>query len=324
MSQTETKTQTTEQSPFKIHLNKRKVEIEDALWSLLPKPEGMAAKLHEAMIYPLEAGGKRIRPFLVLTGCDFSRHISGKDVYDGNSWQEIDKELKQAILRVACSVELVHTYSLVHDDLPCMDDDDLRRGRPTAHIKFGEAMAVLSADGLHTLGFQLITSISEKYSLEAMRVAHDLAVACGYPGMVAGQAVDLEYETKQGNEAVLDYIHLHKTAALIRASLLMGAHMVSASNEDVQLLSDVGMKLGLIFQVVDDILDVVGDTDVIGKETGSDEAKGKLTYPALIGLDESKKRVDDLKEDILSQLNQHGERAAVLIDLTNELVNRKY
>lgn len=307
---------------FKHYLSFQKKEIEDMLWSLLPKPEGLAARLHEAMIYPLKAGGKRIRPILVLAGADFCRGVPGEEIYARNSWQGIDSVLKQAILTVACSVELVHTYSLVHDDLPCMDDDDLRRGIPTAHIQFGEALALLSGDALQTLAFQLIMSIPETYSLQSMRVAHELAVASGYPGMVAGQAVDLEYESKPGTEEVLEYIHLHKTAALIRASLLMGAHMVSASKEDIALLQEVGTKLGLIFQVVDDILDVIGDTKLIGKETGSDEARGKLTYPSLIGLEESKKRVESLQNQILNRLNPEGPRARILIDLTNELVNR--
>ena len=168
--------------------------------------------------------------------------------------------------------QMIHTYSLVHDDLPCMDDDELRRGRPTSHIVFGEALAVLSADALHTLGFQLIAGLPERFALPAMRAARELAVACGYPGMVAGQAVDLDYESKPGTEEVLEYIHLHKTAALIRASLLMGAHLASAAPADLERLTAVGTRLGLIFQVIDDILDVIGDAAVMGKDAGGDAA----------------------------------------------------
>lgn len=307
----------------KTYLARRKQEVEDTLWMLMPPPEGIAARLHKALRYPLEAGGKRIRPILVLAGADFCRGVSGKDVYAGKSWEGVDSDWKQALMTAACSIEVVHTYSLVHDDLPCMDDDDLRRGRPTSHIVFGEALAVLSADALHTLGFQLLSSLPERFALQALRAARELAVACGYPGMVAGQAIDLEYETKPGTEEVLEYIHLHKTAALIRASLLMGAHMVSGSEEDRDLLQDIGTKLGLIFQVVDDILDVIGDTQLMGKDAGSDQARGKLTYPALIGLEESKKRVADLRDHVISRLECEGDRAQVLIDLTNILVERQ-
>ncbi|MBN2326952.1 MAG: polyprenyl synthetase family protein [Candidatus Omnitrophica bacterium] len=313
----------TTNSDCKTFLANRKKEVEEVLWSLLPPPEGMAAQLHKALRYPLEAGGKRIRPILVLTGADFCRGVSGKDVYAGKSWEGVAPDLKQAILTAACAVEMIHTYSLVHDDLPCMDDDDLRRGRPTSHIVFGEALAVLSADALNTLGFQLLACLPERYAIQALRTARELAVACGYPGMVAGQAVDLEYESKPGGEEVLEYIHRHKTAALIRASLLMGAHMVDGSEGDCALLEDVGEKLGLIFQVVDDILDVIGDAQLMGKDAGSDEARGKLTYPALIGLEESKKRVENLSADILARLEGEGDRAQVLLDLTNILVERQ-
>lgn len=310
-------------SNCKAFLACRKQEVEETLWSLMPPAEGIAARLHQALRYPLEAGGKRIRPILVLAGADFCRGISGKDVYAGKSWDGVEPQLKKALLTAACAIELLHTYSLVHDDLPCMDDDELRRGRPTSHIVFGEALAVLSADALHTLGFQLLSSLPECYALQALRTARELAVACGYPGMVAGQAIDLEYESKPGTEEILEYIHLHKTAALIRAALLMGAHMASGSEKDRELLQDVGTKLGLIFQVVDDILDVIGDTQVMGKDAGSDQALGKLTYPALIGLEESKKRVADLRDSVISRLEGEGERAQFLIDLTNILVERQ-
>lgn len=310
-------------SRIKEYLKRRRDEVEEALWKLLPPPEGMAARLNEAMRYPLEAGGKRIRPLLVLIGADFCNGVKREDAYSGRSWDGIDPDLQEALYAVACAIEVVHTYSLVHDDLPCMDDDDLRRGRPTSHVVYGEAMAVLSADALHTLGFQMISSIPERFALQGFRVAKELAVACGYPGMVAGQVVDLEYETKKGDEQVLEYIHLHKTAALIRASLLMGAHMVNAGERDKKLLHDVGNKLGLIFQVVDDILDVVGDIELMGKDTGGDAAHDKLTYPALIGLEASRKRVELLQREIVSRLEPEGERAAILMDIANELAERK-
>ncbi|MBZ0256588.1 polyprenyl synthetase family protein, partial [bacterium] len=306
------------ESQCKTYLKHRRTEIEDILWELLPKPDGMAAKLNEAMRYPLEAGGKRIRPLLVLIGADFCRGVSGEDLYAGKYWGGVDAELKQALLITGCAIEVVHTYSLVHDDLPCMDDDDLRRGRPTSHKVFGEAMAVLSADALLTLGFQLLASVPERFAERSYYVSRELAIACGYPGMVAGQVVDLEYEQKPGDEQVLEYIHSHKTAALIRAGLTMGARMMNSSERDYLILKEVGEKLGLIFQVVDDILDVVGDTEALGKQAGADEKHGKLTYPALIGLEQSRERVKSLKRDILTLLEPEGARAQLLIDITNE------
>ncbi|RJP26301.1 MAG: polyprenyl synthetase family protein [Candidatus Omnitrophota bacterium] len=323
MNTSDQQSSTNQPSLIKAYLKKRKEEIEQALNALLPEPEGHSKRLNEAIRYPLEAGGKRIRPILALVGADFCRRITTEQAYRGESWAGVDMEFRQALLTVACAIEMIHTYSLIHDDLPCMDDDDLRRGRPTSHIVYGEAMAVLSADALHTLGFQMIASIPERFALEGFRVVRELAVACGYPGMVAGQVVDLEYESKPGNEEVLEFIHLHKTAALIQASLQMGAIMASGQDRDREILRKVGYNLGLIFQVVDDILDVVGDTRLLGKKTGSDQAHAKLTYPSLIGLEESKNRVEKLKNEIMALLEPEKDRAAILIDITNELVRRQ-
>ena len=308
---------------FKNYLKQRKEEVEAVLFTLVPPAAGLTARLHEAIRYPLEAGGKRIRPILVLIGAEFCRGISGDDLYRGKYWDGVEPDLRKAILETACSIEMVHTYSLVHDDLPCMDDDDLRRGRPTAHVVYGEALAVLAGDALQTLGFQIISSLPAKYALQSMLATRELAIASGYPGMIAGQALDLEYEQKAGTEDVLEFIHRHKTAALLRASLLMGAHMVSASEADLKLLYEIGGKLGLIFQVVDDILDVTGNTEELGKPAGSDESLQKLTYPALIGLEASKKRVQSLYEEVLTLLQSAGTRSRILIDIAEELVTRK-
>ncbi len=310
--------------PIKLYLDRRKEEVEETLNALLPKPEGLSRRLNEAMRYPLKAGGKRIRPILVLVGADFCRGVSDKEAYNGDSWEGTDLEFKNALLTVACAIEMIHTYSLIHDDLPCMDDDSLRRGQPTSHVVYGEALAVLSADALHTLGFQLISTIPERFALQGFRVARELAVACGYPGMVAGQVVDLDYESKPGSEEVLEYIHLHKTAALIRASLQMGALMASGNEHDRSILNKVGTNLGLIFQVVDDILDVIGNTQLMGKKTGSDEAHNKLTYPSLIGLEASRQKVEKFRDEVLEILEPERARAKILIDITNELVKRQY
>ncbi len=310
-------------SPCKQYLQTRRNEIEETLWSLMPNAEGLPAKLIEAMRYSLEAGGKRIRPVLVLIGADFCRGVRNEDAYAFRSWEGTDPTLKQALLQVACSIELIHTYSLIHDDLPCMDDDDLRRGRPTSHVVFGEAMAVLSGDALHTLGFEWLTGLPESYAKQTMRAAHELSKACGFKGMVAGQVVDLEYEHKQGGRDILEYIHLNKTSALIRAALLMGASLVDSSESDYEIMRRVGTKLGLIFQVVDDILDVIGDKELMGKNTGMDENHDKLTYPSLIGLEESKEIVHKLKEEIVELLKGQEFRSGVLLDITQELAARK-
>lgn len=235
----------------------------------------------------------------------------------------MDEEWKRAILQTACSIEMIHTYSLVHDDLPCMDDDDLRRGRPTTHKVFGEALGVLSGDALQTLGFQLVAELPERFALRALRATRELAIASGHLGMVAGQAVDLESENKPGDEDLLEFIHMRKTAALIRAALLMGAHMADASSRDLEILSKVGTHLGLIFQVVDDILDVVGDTNALGKTAGADQKHGKLTYPSLIGLERSRERVETMRDEVLALLEPEGERSVALIDMTVALVERK-
>lgn len=310
------------ESPCKQYIQTRRKEIEETLWSLLPQPEGHAAKLCEAMRYSLEAGGKRIRPVLVLIGADYCRGVKTTDSYENRYWDGVEHELKQAVLTAACSIELIHTYSLIHDDLPCMDDDDLRRGRPTSHKVYGEALAVLTADALQTLAFEWLAELPEPMAKQAMNTSRELAVASGYQGMVAGQAVDIEYESKKGTREILEYIHLNKTAALIRASLLMGACMVDASKEDYQTLYQAGTTLGLIFQVVDDILDVIGDTELMGKNTGMDESHEKLTYPALIGLDASKELVNQLKNDIVELFRTEQERAGILLDITQELVDR--
>lgn len=321
----ETSIQSTPESreQFSRYLKQRKAEIDAMLVGFAPASNDYDGRLLEAIRYPLDSGGKRIRPILVLMGADFCRGIAGEAVMAGRSWDGLDDEARDAILRVACSLEMIHTYSLVHDDLPCMDDDDLRRGRPTTHKVYGDAMAVLAGDALQTLGFQLIAELPERFARQAFFAMRELARASGHQGMVAGQAVDLEYENKPGDEQLLEFIHLHKTAALIRAGLLMGASMVDAADEDFRLLAKVGTDLGLIFQVVDDILDVIGNTEALGKQAGADEKHGKLTYPSLIGLNDSKERVNRLRDEIFSYMVPQGSRSQPLIELTHMLVERQ-
>ena len=234
-------------------------------------------KLHEAMFYSLEAGGKRLRPVLMLAACE----MLGGDT--------------ERALPFACALEMIHTYSLIHDDLPCMDDDDMRRGRPSNHKVFGEAMAVLAGDGLLSLAFELIT--------EAVRVSPDagcLGAACeiakraGAGGMVTGQAADLENEkAAEKTEEALLFIHEHKTADMLAAAVMAGAYIAEASDETLDRLRSYSEDMGLLFQITDDILDLLGDEELVGKTLGKDEAAGKLTFPALYGLDGAKKAAEE-------------------------------
>lgn len=249
-------------APFAEGLRPR---IEEALDDLLPAADVAPATLHAAMRYSMFPGGKRLRPLLALLAC----RVTGGDL--------------ERALRPACGLELLHTYSLIHDDLPCMDDDDLRRGRPTCHRQFGEAMAVLAGDALQTLAFAAVAEAG------GAAVAA-LARASGSDGMVGGQVGDIEAEGAAAARATLEqlqWIHDRKTGALITASLEVGALAGGGSTERLDELRAYGELLGRAFQIADDCLDVIGDAAAIGKSPGQDAAAGKLTYPALIGLDAS-------------------------------------
>ncbi len=258
---------------------KRSAELLDgALESAVPEVSGALGPLHEAMRYSLRAGGKRLRPALCRAACEA---VGG------------DPTLA---LGPASALELVHTYSLIHDDLPCMDDDDLRRGRPTNHKVYGEAMAVLAGDGLLTRAFGVLADcdLPDGALVEAVRV---LAEASGSRGMVGGQALDLAAE---GSEVVdlptLQYIHTHKTGALIGAACRLGGIAGGAAAGRIAELGRYGEKVGLAFQIVDDLLDETGDAAQLGKASHKDRERGKATYPRLLGLDESRKRVAELSD----------------------------
>ncbi len=292
---------------LKKYIQERKQIVDDHLNRLLPQPEGPSGQVVEAMRYSLSAGGKRVRPILMMAACeavggDFSR-----------------------IMPAACAMECVHTYSLIHDDLPAMDDDDLRRGKPTCHKVFGEAIAILAGDGLLTYAFELMThpeltaNVGGRLINEAVSI---FAKAAGVAGMVGGQTADILFENKPIDPDTLAYIHRHKTGALIRASVEMGALLGGGTPDQVDSLSKYGTALGLAFQVVDDLLDVVGDEKKLGKPVGSDEKNKKATYPALFGLEETKKRAQALKNEALEALEVFGPEAEPLRAIAIYVVER--
>jgi geranylgeranyl diphosphate synthase type II len=254
------------------YLTERRQLVDEALAACLPPEDAPPSSVHRAMRYSVMAGGKRLRPILVIAGAEA---VGGKAA---------------TVMPTACAVELIHTYSLIHDDLPAMDDDDYRRGRLTNHKVFGEAIAILAGDALLTHAFRLIAENAARVSDPAVirEVILEVTDAAGTGGMVGGQVVDIESEGKAVTAETLEYIHLHKTAALIRASLRVGAMLGGARPADVAAIGEAGESLGLAFQIVDDILDVEGTLAELGKSAGSDERKQKATYPALHGIEASR------------------------------------
>lgn len=291
------------------YLKRQTTRVDDALDRFLPDEERMPHLLHKAMRYSIFAGGKRIRPILLLAASEAVGGQSDRALY------------------AASALEMIHTYSLIHDDLPAMDNDDLRRGRPTSHKVFGEAHAILAGDALLTEAFALLTDPGDDFAVAPavqLRVANIIARAAGAAGMVGGQIVDMESEGG-GDELDLptvEYIHTHKTGALIRAAVEVGAILGGADQRTFKALSRYGELAGLAFQIADDILDVVGDQDVVGKDIGSDEARGKATYVALFGLSEAQSRADELRDMALETLESLGEKAEPLRQIVNFIVAR--
>jgi geranylgeranyl diphosphate synthase type II len=263
---------------FKEYIKKKREIVNQALDKYLPDENKEPKSLHQAMRYSVFAGGKRLRPILAMASFEAA---NGKG---------------RGILPVACALEMIHTYSLIHDDLPCMDDDDLRRGKPTLHIVYGEGVAVLAGDALHALAFELLLQA------KSPQVILEVAKAIGTEGMIGGQVKDLEAEGKEVSLKQVEYIHTHKTGKLLGTSIRAGAILGSADRTTLSALSSYGEKFGLAFQIVDDILDVVGKEEIIGKKKGSDKANSKATYPEVIGLEESKKLARDLLTKAKSRL----------------------
>ncbi len=279
--------------------------VEAALEQLLPPEETPPPSIHRAMRYSVFAGGKRIRPILCLEAA----RIFTPDIH--------------AALTAGCAMEFIHTYSLIHDDLPALDNDDLRRGKPTCHKKFGEAAAILAGDALLTLAFETLAR-AEAEPARRVAVIREVASAAGsVNGMIGGQVADLEAEGKAIAPEILEYIHKSKTAALIRASVLAGALCGGAADADVERLRRFGESIGWAFQVVDDILDVEESSAALGKTAGKDQAQQKATYPALYGLEKSHQMARDLAVRAIRELEPYGERAGRLREVAEFLVLRR-
>jgi len=281
--------------------------VDEALDRFLPGEDILPPTLHKAMRYSLFAGGKRLRPILLLASCDA---IGGRT---------------DEALPAACAVEMIHTYSLIHDDLPAMDDDDFRRGRPTNHRVFGEAGAILAGDALLTQAFLILSDSERNGGLlpeEALRAVHLLARAAGSMGMVGGQMVDMESEGKSVDVPTLEYIHTHKTGAMILASVQIGGIIGKAGQKAGEALTRYGEAVGLAFQIADDILDVVGEQDRIGKDVGSDQNRGKATYPGLLGMEHSRERAMELSVLAVRALEPLGAAADPLREIAEFAVSR--
>ncbi|BDV43340.1 farnesyl-diphosphate synthase [Geotalea uraniireducens] len=294
---------------LKGYLKERCVLVDNALEKLLPGENDLPSSIHRAMRYSVFAGGKRVRPVLMLAACE-----------------AVGGVLEDA-LPAACAMEMIHTYSLIHDDLPAMDDDDFRRGRPTNHKVFGEAIAILAGDALLTEAFIALGAPEYVARVGAERLVpatREIAFCAGSRGMVGGQVVDMESEGKSDIDlATVQYIHTHKTGALIKASVKSGAILGGADDAALAAMTKFGETIGLAFQIADDILDIEGTTEQIGKDAGSDQARGKATYPAVMGLAESKRRARELVEIALDALSAFGEEAEPLREIARYIVARE-
>jgi geranylgeranyl diphosphate synthase, type II len=290
--------------PDKYIKESRKI-VDQYLERLLPPDTQEPATIHKAMRYSVFAGGKRVRPILVLA--------SGESLAG-------DREV---LFHLGAAIEMMHTYSLIHDDLPALDNDDLRRGVPTCHKVFGEAMAILAGDGLMTRCYQVLADLPRIPDSVKVSIVGELAAATGtIRGMIGGQVVDLESEGKAISPANLEYIHESKTGALLTACIRCGALAAGAGSEELRSLTEFGGKIGLVFQIVDDILDVTSSSEVLGKTAGKDEKVKKATYPALYGIDASRKKARELVAAALEDIRSFGNRAETLRALAQFVVSR--
>ena len=277
-----------------------------ALERLLPSATQHPTSIHQAMRHSVFAGGKRLRPILCM-----------------EAGRMVAQSLPAGIEEVGAALEMLHTYSLIHDDLPALDNDDLRRGRPTCHKIFGEAIAILAGDALQTQAYEVLAGLN--CSAEArVAIIREIAHGTGtIDGMIGGQVVDLEAEHTKASLETLEYIHRSKTAALITASVVSGGLYAGATAKQVARLRTFGQSVGLAFQIVDDVLDVTQTSEQLGKTAGKDTAAEKTTYPALFGIDESLRKADALVDSACADLNEFGDRASTLKDLARFLVERK-
>ena len=289
------------------YLSKKKAVVDKALDKLVPPAKMFPTSVHEAMRYSLFAGGKRVRPILAIAAAEALGARSA------------------GLLPLAGALELIHTYSLIHDDLPAMDDDDFRRGRPTCHKVYGEAVAILAGDGLLNRAFEVLSDPRRTKALPANRllaIIREISAASGVLGMVGGQVVDMESEGREIDFPTLEYIHTHKTGALIRASVRVGALYAKANEKRLKALTRYGELAGLSFQIVDDILDITGKREEIGKNIGGDLKKGKRTFPSFFGLEGSRLRAKEVGDKAIDALRDFDHRADPLRELAKYIVNR--
>ncbi|WP_353683570.1 farnesyl diphosphate synthase [Thermodesulfovibrio sp. 3907-1M] len=289
---------------LKKYIAEKKEKVEEFIKSYF-NPSIKPSILHDSVFYSLTAGGKRLRPVL----CIASYEACGG---------------KKDITPYATAIEFIHTYSLIHDDLPSMDNDDLRRGKPTNHKVFGEGIAILAGDGLLTEAFRILSNpeYADVEPLNLIKVIYELSSSAGVYGMVGGQAMDLISEGKEPDRETVEFIHLNKTAKLISASVKSGAILASADDEKIKRIEKYGLSIGLAFQIIDDILDIEGCTEEMGKPKGSDIEKGKMTYPRVYGIAESKKKAKKLIDEALDALLTFDHKAEPLREIARYIIKR--
>lgn len=292
---------------IKLYLKQQKEIIDRRLDELLPSESAYPPIIHQAMHYSVFAGGKRLRPILAMAAC-----------------QAVKSEQKQA-LDSGCALELIHTYSLIHDDLPAMDDDDLRRGKATSHKMFGEAIAILAGDALLTMGFQLLSQslLSLSTNTRGLQIIFEVAEAIGSAGLIGGQVMDLQSEGKKVDLETVSYIHKAKTAALITVSVKLGGMLGNASELELKKLEAYGKNVGLAFQIIDDILDIEGIAEKMGKTAGKDKKSLKATYPKVLGVELSKKKASELIEEAIIEMKPLGKEALPLAEIARFILIRQ-
>jgi geranylgeranyl diphosphate synthase, type II len=295
---------------LKQYLTQKQAIIDKMLDEIINQnAPGLSSRIVSAMNHSIMAGGKRLRPILCISACEV---VGGSE---------------EKCLKIACAIEMIHTYSLIHDDLPAMDNDELRRGKPTCHIAFDEATAILSGDALLTLGFQVLSQksndLQEEDGFKRLDIIHQIAVAAGYKGMIAGQMLDILSEGKKLDLEELKQLHLAKTGALIEASIYSGAVLGGGTELQIAKLLEYGNNIGLAFQVTDDILNIEGDSDIMGKSVGTDHNRDKSTYPALIGLSASKQFAATLIESAVKALEVFDIEAEPLRAIARYVIERK-
>ncbi len=289
---------------FLRELEERIIEVNKNLNKYLEEKDCPQKTIYQAMNYSLNAGGKRIRPVLLI------------------ACAELMGASREAVMPFACAIEMIHTYSLIHDDLPCMDNDDLRRGKPTNHKVYGEAMAVLAGDGLLNYAFETMLKNSQLSPNMTLAAMSEIATSSGVSGMIGGQVIDIEAEGKTIDAVSLMTMHLHKTAMLIIASAKVGALLGGAGREDLTAMEEFARYLGIAFQIKDDILDIVGNEESLGKKTGADSLNEKATFVTIYGLEQSEKLLFDYTNKAIDILSRYEEKAEFLIELARFLLSR--